>query len=83
MCERSTNQPAAAHAYLAHADHLMITLGSAWLYTLTEKAANAIAGSVAANNHKAPATWFQKRLLNAGEEHLICWIMMLSKVVCL
>ncbi|MDB5210409.1 MAG: hypothetical protein JWQ30_1236 [Sediminibacterium sp.] len=56
-----------AHTYLKTADHLLITLGSAWLYTLTEDAANAITGSVAANNHKAPAGWFQKRLMSAEE----------------
>lgn len=56
-----------AHAYLKHADLLLITLGSAWLYTLTEQAANAVTGSVAANNHKAPANWFQKRLMKPEE----------------
>ncbi len=56
-----------AHTYLKHADHLMITLGSAWLYTLTGEAANAEPGTVAANNHKAPANWFQKRLMPAEE----------------
>lgn len=56
-----------AHEYLKEADHLVITLGSAWLYTLTEKAANAIPNTVAANNHKAPSDWFQKKLLNPTE----------------
>jgi len=56
-----------AHNYIKHADHLVITLGSAWLYTLTAEAANAVPGSVAANNHKAPANWFQKRLMSAME----------------
>ena len=56
-----------AHTYLKKTDHLLITLGSAWLYTLTDKAANAQPGSVAANNHKAPADWFQKRLMSAEE----------------
>jgi hypothetical protein len=56
-----------AHVYLKEADCLMITLGSAWLYTLTEKATNAIPFSVAANNHKAPSDWFQKKLLNPSE----------------
>jgi hypothetical protein len=45
----------------------MITLGSAWTYTLTEKASNGRAGSVAANNHKAPADWFFKKLLSPEE----------------
>jgi len=60
----STSQ---ANAYLKKADYLMITLGSAWIYTLTEKASNAKTGSVAANNHKAPADWFYRRLMTAEE----------------
>jgi len=56
-----------AHQYLKETDHIMITLGSAWIYTLTEKAANAKVGSVAANNHKAPADWFYKRLMTTEE----------------
>jgi hypothetical protein len=56
-----------AHAFLKESDHIMITLGSAWVYTLTEKAANAKKGSIAANNHKAPADWFQRRLLTLEE----------------
>jgi hypothetical protein len=56
-----------AHNYLKDADYLMITLGSAWVYTLTENAINAKTGSVAANNHKAPSDWFAKRLMNAEE----------------
>jgi hypothetical protein len=58
---------AVAHHYLREADYLMITLGSAWIYTLTEKAFNAKPGSVAANNHKAPAEWFVRRLLTTEE----------------
>ncbi|MEI8075538.1 MAG: GSCFA domain-containing protein, partial [Bacteroidota bacterium] len=58
---------ATAHNYLKQADHLVITLGSAWLYTLTEKAANSIPYAVAANNHKAPSDWFQKKLMNPSE----------------
>ncbi len=58
---------AAAHAYLSNADHIMITLGSAWIYTLTEKAPQAKHGSVAANNHKAPADWFYRRLMAIEE----------------
>lgn len=56
-----------AHLFLKEADFLIITLGSAWLYTLTEKAANAAVRSVAANNHKAPADWFEKKLLSPSE----------------
>ncbi len=55
----------AAAQFLKTANHLMITLGSAWVYRLTE-AADGIAGSVAANNHKAPAAWFERELLTAA-----------------
>ncbi len=57
----------AAHAYLKETDYLMITLGSAWTYILTEKAINAKPGSVAANNHKAPADWFYRKLMTTEE----------------
>jgi len=56
-----------AHQYLATTDFMIITLGSAWVYALTDKAANAKTGSVAANNHKAPADWFNRRLLTNEE----------------
>lgn len=57
----------AAHHYLKETGFVIITLGSAWVYELTGKAANANAGSVAANNHKAPADWFNRRLLSNPE----------------
>jgi hypothetical protein len=56
-----------AHAYIKNADYLMVTLGSAWIYTLTDKANNARVGTVAANNHKAPADWFNRRLMEFGQ----------------
>lgn len=46
---------------------MLITLGSSWVYTLTNKAANATAATVAANNHKAPADWFQRKLMTVEE----------------
>ena len=55
-----------AHAYLKVADKLIITLGSAWLYSLTEAAPSG-AGLVVANNHKAPAQWFEKILMDPIE----------------
>lgn len=61
------NSTAEAHHYLKNSNYLMITLGSAWIYTLTEKAADGKPGSVAANNHKAPADWFYRRLMNNEE----------------
>ena len=57
----------AAHHYLQHADFLIITFGSAWVYEFTANASNAVEGSVAANNHKAPADWFNRRLLKTVE----------------
>ncbi len=69
--QKINDSTSAAHNYLKQTDHLMITLGSAWLYTLTGKAANAVTGSIAANNHKAPADWFQKRLMNAEETVIV------------
>lgn len=53
-----------AHQYLKNADWLVITYGSAWVYELTAAAANATVGNVAANNHKAPPSWFSRRLLS-------------------
>lgn len=57
----------AAHQYLKETGFILITLGSAWVYALTEKASNARAGNVAANNHKAPADWFNRKLLSNQE----------------
>jgi hypothetical protein len=57
----------AAHDYLKHADYLFITLGSAWTYQLREEAKGYKPGRVAANNHKAPANWFHKKLLGVDE----------------
>lgn len=55
-----------AHSYLLVADKLIITLGSAWLYQLSKDAPNH-EGLVVANNHKAPAQWFEKRLMDPIE----------------
>jgi hypothetical protein len=56
-----------AHNYLKETDYIIITLGSAWVYELTDKAANKKLNTVAANNHKAPADWFNRRLLTNEE----------------
>lgn len=55
-----------ATRFLKTANHIIITLGSAWVYRLTD-AADGIKSSVAANNHKAPAAWFNRTLLTAAE----------------
>jgi hypothetical protein len=65
-----------AHEYLKYADYLFITLGSAWVYTLTDKAHNAKVGTVAANNHKAPADWFEKRLMNPAQVEAVLGTML-------
>ncbi len=57
----------AAHQFLKDADYVFITLGSAWTYALTDKAANAKTRQVAANNHKAPADWFSRRLMTTDD----------------
>jgi len=54
-----------AHSFLKTADHIVITLGSAWVYKLNSQSPHT-AGQVVANNHKAPATWFDKELMKPG-----------------
>ena len=56
-----------ANDFLKKADYLFITLGSAWVYELTNNAEGATNIGVVANNHKAPANWFTKRLLSVNE----------------
>jgi GSCFA family protein len=46
-----------ATGFIKKADWVMITLGSAFQYYLTET------GRPVANNHRAPAQWFEKKLL--------------------
>lgn len=48
---------AAAHEFIKKADWVIITLGSAFQYYLKES------GHPVANNHRAPAQWFEKRML--------------------
>lgn len=67
-CVRKINHSTAlAHVFLQQSDQLLITLGSAWVYMLTGKASKGIEGQVAANNHKAPADWFRRRLMSVDE----------------
>lgn len=67
-CLNGINQSTSeAHVYLKEADFLVLTLGSAWVYELSDKALGNKASSVAANNHKAPADWFSKRLLTVEQ----------------
>ena len=55
-----------AHDFLKSANHLIITLGSAWLYHLTNEAPLG-KGQVVANNHKGPINWFFKSLMQPNE----------------
>lgn len=55
-----------AHDFLKSADRLVITLGSAWLYHLTNEAPLG-QGQVVANNHKGPINWFFKSLMQPNE----------------
>lgn len=52
-----------AHTFLKTANKLIITLGSAWLYALTELAPQG-PGIIVANNHKGPSNWFTKQLMD-------------------
>ncbi len=56
----------AAHLFLKSANRLIITLGSAWLYHLTNNAPLG-KGQVVANNHKAPSDWFYKSLMGPAD----------------
>ncbi len=50
-----------AGTFIKQADVVIITLGSAFQYYLTES------GKPVSNNHRAPAQWFQKKLLTVDE----------------
>ncbi len=64
--DKINNSISEAHIFLKSAKHLVITLGSAWLYTLNENAPSKN-GFVVANNHKAPSAWFTKKLMKPLE----------------
>lgn len=55
--QRINAAQAAASAFIKKADVIIITLGSAFQYFLTAD------GRPVSNNHRAPAQWFEKRLL--------------------
>jgi hypothetical protein len=54
------NSQEQAAAFIKKASHVVITLGSAFQYYLKES------GKPVSNNHRAPAQWFEKRLLETG-----------------
>ena len=55
--ENINQSQAQASDYIRTATHIMITLGSAYYYVLKES------GRVVGNNHRAPASWFEKKLM--------------------
>lgn len=59
--EKINSSQQAAAAFIREADYVIITLGSAFQYYLKEN------GKPVANNHRAPAQWFEKRLLPIDE----------------
>lgn len=58
-----------AHKFLKDADWLIITLGSAFVYQLTKQAemTQLKVGESVANCHRAPAQWFNKKLIEINE----------------
>ncbi len=73
--DKINNSIAKAHAFLKTADHIVITLGSAWVYQLNSQSPFAT-GQVVANNHKAPAAWFDKALMKPD-----ALVLLLNKMV--
>lgn len=57
-----------AHEFLKQADWLIITLGSSFSYCLTPgPSPRGGEGRMVANCHRAPANWFEKKLLETDE----------------
>jgi hypothetical protein len=52
---------AKAREFIKHADWVIITLGSAFQYYLKDS------GTPVGNNHRAPAQWFEKKLLSVDQ----------------
>jgi len=71
LCLHRINQSQLqAHAFLENTDWVMITLGSAFAYTLhpsADSTAAGFAGDVVANCHKVPTDKFNKKLLSLEE----------------
>lgn len=70
ICLKTINESQKnAHEYLKDCDWLIITLGSSFSYRLTEEAekANLQTRDGVANCHRAPAKWFEKRLMAIDE----------------
>ncbi len=58
-----------ANAFLKKADWLVLTLGSAFSYRLTEETTQGglSVGSAVANCHRAPSHWFRKEMMSVEE----------------
>ena len=71
VCLAAMNQAQReASAFLRKTDWLLLTLGSAWVYELRADAGalgGFTPGRAVANCHKAPADWFNHRLLSVEE----------------
>lgn len=63
---RINDERSRAHQFLQKSEWLMLTLGSAFVYELTD-AENADYGNVVANCHKVPTDKFNRRLLKTEE----------------
>jgi len=61
VLEQINRSQEAAGAFLRKAGFVIITLGSAFQYYLKES------GRPVSNNHRAPAQWFEKKLLDSTE----------------
>ncbi|MFM7672767.1 MAG: GSCFA domain-containing protein [Bacteroidota bacterium] len=57
------------HSFIQDADWLILTLGSAFSYRLTDRAAmaNLQAGDAVTNCHRAPADWFSKEMMSTEQ----------------
>jgi lysophospholipase L1-like esterase len=67
--QRINGSIGATHDFIQHADWLILTLGSAFTYRLTERAdpGGLNVGSAVANCHRAPAAWFSKEMMTVEE----------------
>lgn len=74
--QKINNSTTAANEYLKTADVLIITLGTSYVSLLTENANTLQKGIVAANNHKAPSDWFERRLLKPEQVVMVLGTML-------
>jgi hypothetical protein len=65
--ERMNTRTTEAHAFLKNAGWLIITLGSAFVYTLNDESLGGTKDMVVANCHKVPASHFTHRLATMEE----------------